>query len=332
MMRRYQDWKNDQRYLNDLQSVLEWNVRDFFNKVTNRGNLGQESQGQMDRLSTLIGFAPTKWNVFGKSSGQRGQEFMAKVRSGDVKGILAATNPNSPFRQAYDTFDHLKKTYQSGGLTPDDVKILTNVALGAYPGGNINAGELRNLWGSVVGVEKPGNTAPVDENDPTVNKIKQNALRDDVHTPLHLLRKLFSVGGGVFAAPNNIQELRIASSDILKQHYRSLYNRLYYKNYAANDPKFRPKKKQANTNAAPPAPANASAAPAPAPAPANAGAPNQQPAIDQSQLGDAINNLQTAMKNPADFHKISPHLQGILSFLQTLVVDPNDPANQLPTP
>lgn len=237
MIKSYQEWNTDKKYLDNLRTFLEFNVRTLWKNMTGQG-MGKESKAGYERLGAMIGYAPSGWNTFAKDSSQQGLEFMNMVQANPANAMNMVKNgaklQGSPLQLAYRTVDELKQKYGHGPLDKKDLMVLVNILMNTYKDGTVDFGDLRHLWNMVTGIEKSPPDAATEQN-------KKNALNDDIFSPLHLLNKFFSIGNGIFSAPSNLSKLRIDTSEIIRQYYPELYKTMFKDKFGRDPDSDKPK-------------------------------------------------------------------------------------------
>lgn len=225
MIKSYQEWGTDRRYFENLRVLLEFNLRTLWQNFRGQG-MGQEDKAGYERLGSMIGYAPSGWNIAAKDSSQRGLEFMNTIQN-NPNEAMKMVKQGSPLQLAYRMIEELKQKFGRGPMDSKDLMVLVRVLMNAHSGGTIDFGELRSLWNMVVDIEKNPPDAKTDQN-------KEMAVQDNLITPLHLLMRTFSIGNGIFSAPSNIGALRKDCSEIIKKYYPKLYRQMYRNTYGTN--------------------------------------------------------------------------------------------------
>jgi hypothetical protein len=234
MMKSYQQWQSKKvtdTYYRDviLPQVVEWSIHDPFG----RGMSSQETV-EMERIGKMFGYNKGWWNIFKRDSRHAGddatsllQKIVAMPDGRQKSEELAKwvnsswkVSQNAPFKQAYDRINTVKMQVNKrdpNGLRADQVQWLVDVLKNSFRGGNVPFKTLQDLWYVVTGITDGKNIC---------QDCKDAALHNDVHTPWHLLRYLFGVGGGFFSEPSNKTDLTRESSQLLKKFYPDKYQEL----------------------------------------------------------------------------------------------------------
>lgn len=261
-MKKFREWKSDKKYYqNILPRITEWSVQ---NPLGGRGMSSQESQ-EMDRIGQILGYNKKWWNVLSKDSRHGGDETMTKLQQ--IRGMTGTMQQkmdalgqlindptkiaqNAPFKVAYDMLSRIKNRVNKidrGNLNHEDTELLMTVLANAYKGGDIPFDKLNRLWRHVTGImDDKGNVI----DDATKNQILQN----DVHTPAHLLKVLFGIGGGVFSSPSNISEIKGESVRLMHKLYPDEFHDLMNLKQQVQTGNFTPpqQQQQSQTQGIPP--------------------------------------------------------------------------------
>lgn len=211
MIKSYHDWGVDQRYFTDLRTFLEFNLWTTLQNMGGKG-MSQEVKAGYERLGTMIGYAPSGWNVLSRDSSQWGLNFMNTVQK-DPNSAMKMIKQGSPLQLVYRLFDQFKQRYGNGALDSDNLMSIVNILMNSYNSGTVDFGELRKLWNIITGIE----------NHPDDESIKKLAEQDSLITPLDLLMKAFGIGNGIFSAPANISTLRKDATEVMGQYFPEIY-------------------------------------------------------------------------------------------------------------